>query len=729
MVAQRRLPPPKKLQNNISRRLPPSFDFYRTPNLGRPSRKILAVDTETTGLFIYKGCQAFIVSACSSDGHRYVWIFRVDPFTRKVTYPLSTVKEISELICDHEVLVFHNANFDMQVLQKIGIPWKALFENFDVHDSMVMSHAFKSDNKHGLKENAVLYADFPDADEKLLEEVTKQARTQARKLEWYLSEKDSEHESLVGTDKEHYRCDYWVAEQLAEELGYPVDHLWRIICRRYAALDAERTLCVFYFFVEALTEIHNHSNFMHFQGRWNKRLEDPEIRIPPPSVRTDTLWDKYHEARLLIHPILDMQDSKVPINMGTLTTVAAEYEKRKDKSLAKLRSLCKKPDFNPESPKQLVDILFNTFNFEPVKWGKVDPSTDKEVLTTLLLECDPSKKLEPKYDFILTLKEFRKEKTTLGYMKNYRTHSIPCYTDTKKRLLQPNFRQTGTGTGRLSCVQPNTTNVGKKDMSNPFADDEKGSPENKIRAVLFKELLGIESDEKFTLRKLFGPVQGTQWTCIDYQQFQLRIFAIVSESHDLVKSFTDGTDIHNIIAMKIFNKDDISSVERTAAKAISFGLLFGAGPGKIELLAGVPGLYSLFMDNFPNAKKYLDAQSRIARTKGYVHTVGGYRLYVPRKAPHAASCYVIQGTEAEIVRNAMVRIHGDKTITDYKLTMMVHDELIFTSIGNHWKQLRTIMDHMENTGKEIGIPCVVDAKYTRTNWEQVITLESPSQNA
>jgi DNA polymerase-1 len=274
--------------------------------------------------------------------------------------------------------------------------------------------------------------------------------------------------------------------------------------------------------------------------------------------------------------------------------------------------------------------------------------------------------------------------------------------------------QTRTGTGRLSVIYPNTSNVGKKDTSNPL-DDMK----DKVKATILAEMLGIDLDAKYSLRSVFGPLPGQRWTCIDYDQFQLRIFAVVSESDDLIKGFELGKDIHSLVAKIIFQKDEISDVERTAAKAINFGLLFGAGKNKIEKLAGVPGLYDTFMANFPRAKKYLDRQSALARRHGYVFTVGGTKLYVPPNAPYAASCYVIQGTEAEIVRTAMTRL----PCKNYSLTMMVHDELIFTSDANYWDELKGIMRVMENTGKEIGIPCKVDAKVTTTNWANREKLE------
>jgi hypothetical protein len=319
--------------------------------------------------------------------------------------------------------------------------------------------------------------------------------------------------------------------------------------------------------------------------------------------------------------------------------------------------MSKNPTFNPASPQQLQQVLFQDYGFSPVsgKIGKNGPSTDKDVLTALLSDAPlHSKSIPERYEFVVNIKDYRKESATLTYLNNYDKHSkVSHLKRDNKRLIISSFSQTGTGSGRLSSQNPNTTNVGKKDMFNPFADDK-----NRLRATLFAEILGIDTDARFSLRNVFGPVNGDQWTCIDYDQFQLRIFAIVSESYELVESFERGDDVHMTVARKIFGKDDITDVERTAAKAINFGLLFGAGPAKIELLAGVPGLYSLFMSAFPKAKVYLDAQSRLARSKGYVNTVGGYRLYVPRNAPHAASCYVIQGTEAEIVKRAMVGVHS-----------------------------------------------------------------------
>lgn len=611
--------------------------------------KILSLDTETTGLFISKGCRAFTTSACSSEtGNIHLWHYPVNPFDRSVSYSKEQVTDLLDTVYSHDTLVFHNGNYDLQVIAEISpeLHWSKLFRTHKIHDTMLMSHAFKSSDRHGLKENAILYLKYPDDDEKALEDATQKARKIAKKEGWCIADKNDPHESIIGTQKSHYRCDYWIPKAIAKHLKYASHHPWHTICDEYAGKDAERTLGLFIVFSEVMQSIHNTSAYA-----------SPLVPIPylPPVQYTRSLYDKYEEARQLMEPLLDMQDVGIPIKPRALKSAIATFTARRDATLKTLCEMTGDPNFNPGSSIQLQRVLFQEYGFAPTKMGKSGPSTDKDVLTALLSDAPVHAGTIPeRYQFVVNIKDYRKENATLTYLNNYEKHSriSPLKRDSQ-RVIISSFSQTGTGSGRLSSQNPNTTNVGKKDMSNPFADDK-----NKIRATLFAEILGIDLDHRFSLRNVFGPRTGEMWTCIDYDQFQLRIFAIVSDSYELVESFERGDDVHMTVARKIFNKDDISDTERTAAKAINFGLLFGAGPAKIELLAGVPGLYSLFMSAFPKAKVYLDAQSRLARSKGYVNTVGGYRLYVPRSAPHAASCYVIQGTEAEIVKRAMVGVHA-----------------------------------------------------------------------
>jgi len=680
---------------------------------------VAAVDTEANGLFAHKGCQPFMLTACDNNYKNHVWEWEVDPKTRKVIYSKKSKRDVRDFIFSLKAIIFHNANFDVQMLEALDIDTEDLFKTVDVHDTIVMSHSYCSSNKHGLKDLSLLLAEIPDTDEHILAASVKKSRTLAKKLGWVIADKNDEHESILGTKSSHFKCDYWIPSQIAKVLGYPETHPWHSDCRVYGSKDAERTICIFILLRELLLSENVRTGFQCYSGSYQFDIENA-FDIPPKLEKTNTLWDKYNEARQLILPILRMQKRGITVINQSLSDSIQLFSTRKADSLEHLKELTDDPEFNPLSPKQLQSKLFEHFKFEPIKETATGHSTDKDTISGLIKKFPTNApRIPTKYKFLVGLKEFRKEKTTEAYLKNYDNHILPIPGVKTHSITHGSFSQIGTGTGRLSCKMPNLTNVGKKDMSNPLSDEK-----NKTKASLISELIGIEDYASFSLRNIFGPLPGKRWTCVDYDQFQLRIFAVVSESYSLIEGFERGDDIHQLVAKIIFNKDDISEVERTVAKCVNFGILFGAGPGKIELMAGMKGVYKLFTANFPKAKKYLDTQASLARTFGYVHTVGGTRLYVPPKTPYAAPCFVIQGTEAEIVRNAMVRIEEHNS-SIYQMILMVHDELVFDSFDHNFQELQIIMKIMEDTGKEIGIPCKVDAKETTTTWANRHSLTIP----
>ena len=651
---------------------------------------MLAIDTETTGLAIHRECRAFTISAVCHEHKTYLWKFKVDPFTRKVIYHPDLIQDFKDTLSKHEELIFHHANFDLQVLQALGVSTNYIFDNHDVHDTMVMSHAYKSDNTHGLKELGVTLLSFPEDDEKTLGDITKAAQKIAAKLNWRTANKSMYAE--LGSKKEIWKTDYWVPEEIAEQLKYSSNHQWRTICDKYAINDVIRTMGIYSVFQELMTA---------------------KQKIA------------YHKARKLIQPVLDMQYETVTVLPKELEKASTTYKSKHSLQLIKLQQIVGDREFNPASPDQLSKVLFETYKF-PIK--KIsdksgNPSTDKEVITTLLRDCPTKGKIPTKFKFLIELKRLKKTKATLQYITNYVNASVD-------NRIQPFLRQTGTNTGRFSCSNPNLNNVGKDDMNNPFsAKDIK---------------LDIEGDEEesFKLRNVFGPQPGTIWTCIDYKQFQLLIFAVVSKNKQLVEDYINGVDLHEATARQIFDTTDISAQQRTLAKNVNFGILFGAGPAKIDETAGMPGLYKLFCNRLPGAKRYLEEQARIASSKGYVHTIGGYRLYVPRDRAYAASCYVIQGTEAEIVKSAIVDLHQytyssppcnphllrtnrtlripnllkSKTKCQYRMLLPVHDEIIFRSKKTNDIHLYNLMRIMEYSGERLGVPVKVDADIVTNNW-------------
>lgn len=637
---------------------------------------MIAVDTECTGLFIHKGCRAFTISAACDGNKSYLWNFPVNPKTREVTYTPKTLLNFKNTIAKHKEIIFHNANFDLQALVALGIPLEYFFDNHDIHDTMVMSHAYHSPGPHGLKELGVTLLSFPEDDEKRLSDITKLAQKEAKKLGWCIASKSDPHPTLKGNQDSWHKADYWVPALVAKHLNYPDNHPWHLICNEYAEKDAIRTIGIFYLFQELMTEEQRRS---------------------------------YDKARRLILPILRMQYEKVTLLPTKMEESTKEFTNKFNVQSLKLNRLVGIRDFNPNSPKQLSDVLFNKYQFPVNKIGDSgNPSTDKNVISNLLKDCPANTDgpVPAKFRFLLELKKLRKTKTTLQYLANYESHRSDKYE------LQPFFKQTATGTNRLSCENPNATNVGSADMND--AEETYGTQ---------------DEQESFRLRNIFGPRPKESWVCIDYTQSQLLIFAVVSESKDLVDAYLKGIDLHEATAMQIFGIDDPTKVtkeQRRAAKNVNFGILFGAGPAKIEQTAGIPGLYSTFLKRLPGAKAYLTKAEQTARSKGYVHTLGGYRLYVPRERPYAASCYIIQGSEAEIVRDAMVDVstytYSNKSCP-YRMIMMIHDELVLRTRKQSLPHLKKIMRLMENAGSKLGVPLKVGADLVTTNWAEKEELE------
>jgi DNA polymerase-1 len=238
---------------------------------------------------------------------------------------------------------------------------------------------------------------------------------------------------------------------------------------------------------------------------------------------------------------------------------------------------------------------------------------------------------------------------------------------------------------------------------------------------------------------VFGPKKGRVWYCLDYSQLQLRIFAYVAGEKQLIQAFEDGYDAHTYMAMRIFNKDadDITKLERRIAKNVNFGFIFGASPSKIELTAGVPGLWDTVIRMFPSAHRLMESTKKQVYRTGYVTTPHGYRLYLPEKygkvAAHAGVNYIIQGCEGDIVKNAMIncykhiRMLQEMYMFDGYMSFQVHDELIFdfprdidlsdvdcSGMGGH--VILNLKALMEKPGSDIGMVTPVDVEYTITNW-------------
>jgi DNA polymerase-1 len=255
--------------------------------------------------------------------------------------------------------------------------------------------------------------------------------------------------------------------------------------------------------------------------------------------------------------------------------------------------------------------------------------------------------------------------------------------------------------------EPNTQNVSKLDDS-------------KVITNLHDTNLTIN------LRKIFGPPDGHIWFCIDYTQLQLRIFAKCCNDEFLMQSFKEGKDAHDTVAKEIFKVESPTSQERRAAKGINFGIIFGAGARKIESMTGMPGSYSKFKDRFPLVDPYIKQKGKEASTNGFIRTRGGYPLQVEKRLSYKACNIEVQGTEGELVKDAICRVHAYLKDKPLKMIMVVHDELILESKTpmtekevKHPKIQKIIIEVqklMNGAAFDLGVFTTTDVNRTSTVW-------------
>lgn len=268
--------------------------------------------------------------------------------------------------------------------------------------------------------------------------------------------------------------------------------------------------------------------------------------------------------------------------------------------------------------------------------------------------------------------------------------------------------------GPVYCVSvPSTYVVTRRNGKVSVTGNSKGHEEE-------DELSGTKV-RKLNLRTVFGPRRGRQWIAIDYSQLQLRIFAFLSQEQSLQDAFDAGWDFHTFVACRIFNTDNPSDLQRRIAKNVNFALIFGAGQAKVDATAGMPGAYDLFRSQFPSVDRYMSSLIRQTRRTGVVWTAGGYPLRIPKDRAYACVNYAVQGTEGDIVKDALHKTHSfirnDEQYNDVRLILTVHDELLFESPTSVQFPVDPICEIMENAGLALGMTTPVEASLIRKSWD------------
>lgn len=348
--------------------------------------------------------------------------------------------------------------------------------------------------------------------------------------------------------------------------------------------------------------------------------------------------------------------------------------------------------FNIASPKQVGDILFGKMQLleKPKRTKTGQYVTSEEVLQQLRGKA-------PIVDDILN---YRGMKKLLGTY----VEALPKLINKRTGHIHTSFNQAITTTGRLSSSDPNLQNI-------PVRDDD-----------------GKE------IRKCFIPDEGCRWFSADYSQIELRIMAHLSADENMTEAFREGFDIHRATAAKIWKEsmDQVSDSQRKKAKQANFGIIYGITAFGLSQRMDIPTgearkLIDDYFETFPKVHQYMEDAKRMAREKGYAETLYGRRRYLPDINSHNGTVRgfaernainaPIQGTEADIIKLAMIRIwkrFKDEGIRS-KMTLQVHDELNFSVYPNEAEKVeRIVLEEMQGAAK-LNVPLTADAGWG-DNW-------------
>jgi len=352
-------------------------------------------------------------------------------------------------------------------------------------------------------------------------------------------------------------------------------------------------------------------------------------------------------------------------------------------------------DFNLASPKQLGIVLFEKMKLveKPKKTKTGQYATNEDVLS----------KLAASHDIIKEIIEWR----GLVKLKGTYIDALPNEVNAKTKRVHTTFGQTVAATGRLSSNNPNLQNI-------PIRT-ERGK---QVRAAF------VPKNKEYVL------------FAADYSQIELRIIAALSEEENMIQAFKNGQDIHATTAAKVFGVplEEVTREQRGNAKAVNFGILYGQGAFTLSQQTGMTRkeakeLIAAYYDTYPTLKAYMAKQVDFARDNGFVETVLHRRRYLKninsqngmvrsgdeRNAVNAP----IQGSAADIIKIAMIRIQNRMETSNFKSKMLlqVHDELVFDM---HKEEIETlpslIKEEMENAFA-LAVPLDVEMGYGN-NWLQ-----------
>jgi len=413
-----------------------------------------------------------------------------------------------------------------------------------------------------------------------------------------------------------------------------------------------------------------------------------------PQLHRARVTNVYETLERPLVPVLaEMEMHGVKVDRDTLSRMSNAFAQKMAALEAEIHELAGER-FNVGSPAQLGEILFEKMGLEGGKTGKTGKyATPADVLEDLATEHElPAR--------VLDWRQLSKLKST--YTDALQTHINP-----ETGRVHTSYLQTGANTGRLASTDPNLQNI------------------------------PVRTEEGRRIREAFVAPEGKTLVSLDYSQIELRILAHVAGIESMKQAFRDGEDIHAATASEMFDVplDEMTPEVRRKAKAINFGVIYGiSGFGLARNLRIPRGEAQAFIDRYferyPGIRAYMDDTVAYGKEHGYVETLFGRRIHTPEIgargpqagfARRAAINAPIQGTAADIIRRAMIRMPAAIADMPVKMLLQVHDELIFEveedAVDKAVAAIRAVMEGAAAPAVKLSVPLVVDAGQG-ANWAE-----------
>lgn len=425
--------------------------------------------------------------------------------------------------------------------------------------------------------------------------------------------------------------------------------------------------------------------------------EDADITLQLKNVLEPKLSEVnavnlFRDIEIPMIPVLaEMELNGVCLDTQALKETAATFKERMQRYEAKIYEQAGQ-SFNISSPKQVGEILFEKMQItdKPKRTRTGQYVTSEEVLQQLKTKA-------PIVEDILNYRGMKKLLSTY-------VEALPKLINPRTGHIHTSFNQAQTATGRLSSSDPNLQNI------------------------------PVRTDDGKEIRRCFIPEPGCLFFSADYSQIELRIMAHLSGDENMIEAFREGLDIHRATAAKIWKEhlEDVTDSQRKKAKQANFGIIYGITTyglaQRMEISNGeAKQLIDDYFSTFPKVHDYMQKSIQLARAKGYAETMFGRRRYLPdilskngtvrgfaeRNAINAP----IQGSEADIIKIAMIRIYKRFKAEHLrsKMILQVHDELNFSVYPEEKEQVeKIVISEMQNACK-LKVPLIADGGWG-TNW-------------